>query len=516
MDLTLGSVIRGKYRIDRILGKGGMGVVVGAQHLALDQRVAIKFLLPAMLEHPVVVERFAREARAASRIQSDHVARVMDVDALEDGTPFMVMEYLEGSDLSSVRKTGQPLPAHVAVGYLLEACEAVGEAHRAGIVHRDLKPANLFLSKREGGRTRVKVLDFGISKIGAAGGEVSVTQTASVVGSAEYMSPEQMASARDADARSDIWALGVTLYELLTARVPFPGDSITAVCALVLQSQPAVPSMVRQDLPPGLDRVVMTCLEKDRTRRFSSVEQLAAALAPYASPSAGAAGYNVAPFPQAAPNPYDRASNPAMQPAIPGAPPSAPGSTGGFGAQQGYRPPQPSASGYGPASAGSFAQQLAADVQSPVSRSSGGTQAVFTTAPVQPVATPSPSRAPIVIGAVLLGAVLCAGGVAIGVRHASPAHEGAAGTPTSAVTATATDTPKPTASAASAPAPTATADVSATAAAPTASASSGLAAEASSNPPAVAPIPAAPQVPHFVPPAVPIKPPQNPSQHTIE
>lgn len=285
MNLSVGSVIRGKYRIDKILGQGGMGVVVGAHHLALDQKVAIKFLLPAMLQHRAIVERFAREARAASKIQSDHVGRVMDVDALEDGSPFIVMEYLEGHDLSRVRKSGQVLAVHVAVGYLLEACEAVAEAHRAGIVHRDLKPANLFLSQRLDGRTRVKVLDFGISKLGGDASEASVTSTSAVMGSAEYMAPEQMLSTKSADARSDIWALGVCLYELLTARVPFPGESLTQVCALVLQTQPRAPSELRTEVPHGLNLIVMRCLEKNPAGRFATVEALVTALRPFSDPA---------------------------------------------------------------------------------------------------------------------------------------------------------------------------------------------------------------------------------------
>jgi eukaryotic-like serine/threonine-protein kinase len=278
----LGRVIKEKYRIDRVLGEGGMGVVVAAHHVALDQRVAIKFLLPEMLTHREIVERFAREARAASKIQSDHVARVTDVDTLEDGTPFMVMEYLEGSDLSSVRREGRPLPVAVAVAYLLQACEAIGEAHRMGIVHRDIKPANLFLARRSGARTRIKVLDFGISKMNVPGGaDVGVTRTGFIMGSAEYMSPEQMMSARDVDARCDIWALGVTLYELLTAQAPFQGESVTQLAILVTSHVPPPPSALRGDVPPGLDAVVMRCLEKDRARRYASADELAAALAPF-------------------------------------------------------------------------------------------------------------------------------------------------------------------------------------------------------------------------------------------
>jgi eukaryotic-like serine/threonine-protein kinase len=277
-----GDIIKGKYRVDRMLGEGGMGVVVAAHHLALDQRVAIKLLQPALLAVLAVVERFAREARAASKIESDHVARVTDVDALDDGTPFMVMEYLDGHDLSIVRERGLGVPIPTAVGYVLEACEAIGEAHRRGIVHRDIKPANLFVSKKSDGRSRVKVLDFGISKIGV--GEATspkVTSTGAVMGSAEYMSPEQMLSTRDVDARTDIWALGVTLYELLTGRVPFSGETVTQIYTIVMTTTPTPPSALRADVPPGLDAVILRCLARDREARYGSIAELTAALAPY-------------------------------------------------------------------------------------------------------------------------------------------------------------------------------------------------------------------------------------------
>jgi serine/threonine-protein kinase len=281
-----GDVIRQKYRVDHVLGEGGMGVVVAAWHLRLEQHVAIKFLRPAMLAHPQVVERFLREARAASKIESDHVARVLDVDTLDDGTPFMVMEHLDGSDLSHVRREGAPLPVDEAVRYVLEACEAIAEAHGAGIVHRDLKPANLFLARRRDGRTRIKVLDFGISKLQSRPGasDVGMTHESQVMGSIEYMSPEQMLSSRDVDARTDIWAIGVVLYELCTGRVPFPGNTLTEVCALVMSRQPPPPSLYRPDLPPALEAVILRCLVKDRGQRLETIGALVEALQPFASP----------------------------------------------------------------------------------------------------------------------------------------------------------------------------------------------------------------------------------------
>src|SRR4051812_29611172 len=206
-----GDVLAGKYRVDKILGAGGMGVVVAAHHVQLDERVAIKFLLPEALGNAEAVARFAREARAAVKIKSEHVARVIDVGTLETGAPYMVMEYLEGGDLSQVLASRGPLPVEEAVEYVLQACEAIAHAHALGIVHRDLKPANLFLIRRPDGTNAIKVLDFGISKVmpgKSASSDNAMTRTRTVMGSPLYMSPEQMASTRDVDGRTDLWALG--------------------------------------------------------------------------------------------------------------------------------------------------------------------------------------------------------------------------------------------------------------------------------------------------------------------
>jgi serine/threonine protein kinase len=283
-----GQILAGKFRIERVLGQGGMGVVVAATHLQLDERVALKFLLPDALSNPEAVERFAREARAAVKIKSEHVARVSDVGTLESGSPYMVMEYLEGQDLAAFVHGGGAMAVPAAIEFVLQACEAIGEAHALGIVHRDLKPANLFVTQRVDGSPCIKVLDFGISKLTAPGGgpDLGMTKTSSVMGSPLYMSPEQMSSTRNVDMRTDIWALGVILYEILTGRVPFEAETMPQLCGMILQDPPRPLRDLRPDLPDVLQAVIFRCLEKSRDRRFANVADLAAALAPFGAPSA--------------------------------------------------------------------------------------------------------------------------------------------------------------------------------------------------------------------------------------
>jgi eukaryotic-like serine/threonine-protein kinase len=280
-----GDILAGKYRVERVLGIGGMGVVVAAHHIQLDKRVALKFLLPEATTNAEVVARFAREARAAVKIESEHVARVIDVGAMESGAPYMVMEYLVGSDLAQRLLEHGAMPIEEAIDYLLQACEAIAEAHAAGIVHRDLKPANLFLTRRADGSSLVQVLDFGISKATLPGGsqpDMSLTKTASVMGSPLYMAPEQMRSTRSVDARADIWALGVILYELLSGKVPFEATTMPELCAMVLTETPAPLRDKRPDTPPGLWAIIERCLQKDPAQRFSNVSDLANALASFA------------------------------------------------------------------------------------------------------------------------------------------------------------------------------------------------------------------------------------------
>jgi len=283
-----GQVLAGKFRIERVLGQGGMGVVVAATHLQLDERVALKFLLPDALANPEAVERFAREARAAVKIKSEHVARVSDVGTLESGSPYMVMEYLQGEDLAAWVRGNGALAAPEAIEFLLQACEAIAEAHALGIVHRDLKPANLFVTRRVDGSPCIKVLDFGISKVTVPGAqpEFGMTKTHTVMGSPLYMSPEQMSSSRNVDMRTDIWALGVILYETLTGHVPFEAETMPQLCGMILQDPPRPIQELRPDLPHALQQVILRCLEKNRDRRFNNVAELAHALAPFGQPAA--------------------------------------------------------------------------------------------------------------------------------------------------------------------------------------------------------------------------------------
>jgi serine/threonine protein kinase len=273
--VAVGAVLAGRYRIERVLGRGGMGIVVQAMHLQLQQPVAMKFLLPEMLGNPQIVQRFLREAQAAVRLKSEHVARVLDVGSLETGAPYMVLEYLEGTDLASFPRS--QLGVGGIIDLLLQACEALAEAHAFGIVHRDIKPANFFLTRGADGAPLLKVLDFGISKAPAAGGQLTATQA--VMGTPAYMSPEQMRSSRDVDHRSDIWSLGVVLYELLQGAPPFGGDTFSSMVLKVV-NDPLPRLTVR--LPDGLDSVVYRCLEKEPGRRFQDVAALALALARYA------------------------------------------------------------------------------------------------------------------------------------------------------------------------------------------------------------------------------------------
>ncbi|MGD0673867.1 MAG: protein kinase [Polyangiaceae bacterium] len=286
-----GQIVGGKYRVEHFIAVGGMGAVVAAHHLQLDTRVAIKFLLPSMLANEEAVARFSREARAAVRITNEHVARVFDVGTLETGAPYMVMEFLHGSDLGTFLQHEGPLDPELAVGFVLQACEAISEAHSLGIVHRDLKPSNLFCIQRADGRQVIKVLDFGISKMTSlANIEPNITQTlaSGAMGSPLYMSPEQMEACHTVDARADIWGLGVILYELITGKMPFSGETLPELSVKIATRPPPPLHDSQAKAPIELQGVIFRCLEKDREKRYASIAELAAALLPFGPEGAAA------------------------------------------------------------------------------------------------------------------------------------------------------------------------------------------------------------------------------------
>ncbi|MEO8706767.1 MAG: protein kinase [Kofleriaceae bacterium] len=282
--MEAGTILLGKYRVDEVLGVGGMGRVVKASHLYLQQPVAIKILLPQMAASAETVSRFLREAQATVRLKSEHIARVSDVGTLADGVPFMVMEYLDGNDLNQILRHHGPQLPPIVCDLMLQACEGMAEAHANAIVHRDIKPSNFFITRRADGSMLLKILDFGISKTPAGITELTGTQT--VLGTPTYMAPEQMKSGRNADQRSDIWSMGVVMYQLLSGRPPFSGESYPE---LVLKVGGEPPAPMHVQLPAGLGEVILRCLEKTPAMRQQNVAELARTLAPFASDPAQAA-----------------------------------------------------------------------------------------------------------------------------------------------------------------------------------------------------------------------------------
>lgn len=282
-----GMVIGGKYRVEHLLAAGGMGAVLKAHHEILDKPVAIKMIRPELATRRDVAQRFLREARAAAKIASDNVARVTDVDMFDDRTPFMVMEFLEGEDLHDYLVGQGSLPIALAIDFAIQALIGLDAAHSKGVVHRDLKPSNLFLERREDGSRRVKLLDFGISKIvdseDAALKAGATTSAGQMLGTPRYMSPEQVANAKTVDGRTDLWAIALILYEMLTGSYPFDGGSSGQILANILTN--AVPPLRdrREDAPEALEEALDRGLRKDREQRFRTSRQMIQALAPFAS-----------------------------------------------------------------------------------------------------------------------------------------------------------------------------------------------------------------------------------------
>lgn len=291
LPVAIGDVLDGKYRIVRVLGKGGMGVVMAAVHVQLGHRIALKFLTRAGAHNEEALARFALEAKAAALMRSEHATRILDIGRLARGEPYMVLEMLEGADLGALVMRRGPMPMTNAVTYVLEACEALAEAHALGIVHRDLKPDNLFLATRPDGTQIIKVLDFGISKFSSRlddklGKVPPLTTTTAILGSPVYMSPEQLKSTRDVDHRTDIWSIGIVLYELIAGQPPFPWRNMAELSAAILKDKPEPLGAVVPSIPPEFERVIARCLEKNPSDRYDNIAELAWALVPFGGPTA--------------------------------------------------------------------------------------------------------------------------------------------------------------------------------------------------------------------------------------
>jgi serine/threonine-protein kinase len=283
----IGDVIADKYRLEKVAGEGGMGIVYAAEHLVLKQRVAVKVLLPDAAVSEAVVERFTREARAAATINSEFVARVLDAGSLPSGAPFLVMEYLEGCDLEELLDLQKTLPVGEVIDYLVQALEGLAHAHAANIVHRDLKPANLFLACRPDGSNAIKLVDFGISKTKRSRPEDKRLTGHHVLGSPVYMSPEQLRNAADIDARADIWSVGIVAYELLAGQPPFDGDGVGEIFAAILEKSPVPLSKLNPKVPPELSEIIAKCLRREPAERWHDAGELARALLPFCATPQG-------------------------------------------------------------------------------------------------------------------------------------------------------------------------------------------------------------------------------------
>ena len=273
----VGQLLAGRYRVLRWIGAGGMGEVYEAENVRIGRRVALKILSGDLRKSPELVERFDREARAASAARGPHVVEMLDVGRTDDDLPFLVMELLDGTPLSR-RLDGGPLEVDVAVDIALQITRGLSSAHAAGVVHRDLKPDNVFLIRVDQ-REHAKILDFGISRIGPGDTSTELTKTGSALGTPSHMAPEQVEGKRDVDARADLWALGVLLYQMLTGKLPFEADSYGLMLVRILQEAPTPIATVRSEVPETLAAVVTRCLAKSPGDRWESATMLETALA---------------------------------------------------------------------------------------------------------------------------------------------------------------------------------------------------------------------------------------------
>ena len=282
--LPEGTIIAGKLRVVRQLGAGGMGAVYEVEHEFTRHRRALKMLHAEMLEHPMVVARFIREASAAGHIGNPHIVETFDAGKLEGGEPYIVMEMLQGETLSDRLEKVRRLALPELVDVIRQACDGIQAAHDAGIVHRDLKPENIFLIERDG-RPFVKILDFGVSKFDPTltGGADGTTKEGSALGTPYYMSPEQVDGDKDLDARTDVYALGVILYQCACGQRPFKADALPKLAVLIHEGKPAPLSERRPELPIGFVEVVHKAMARDRNLRFPTPRELGVALEPFSA-----------------------------------------------------------------------------------------------------------------------------------------------------------------------------------------------------------------------------------------
>lgn len=300
MPLEVGQIVDGKYRVIRVIGEGGMGVVYEGENTRIHRRVAIKVLHPEFMADAEAVKRFEREAQAAGHIGNDHILEVLDLGSLPSGESFMVMEYLDGEPLTNrIRQYGR-LSARAVCPIAEQVLTGLAAAHQVGIVHRDLKPDNIFILKEKAGRRDfVKIIDFGVSKFAPAGAEgLRMTRTGTVMGTPYYMSPEQASGSSAADHRSDVYAVGVILYEAVTGKVPFDADSFNQLMFKIVLSDVPQPLAAAPDLDPAFASIVSKAMARDPNHRFQSCEEFQHALREW---KRAGSPVSVPPQPQAAP-----------------------------------------------------------------------------------------------------------------------------------------------------------------------------------------------------------------------